>query len=62
MLKVIEEQDKKIEKLSERGDATNNLDIGVRLDSIQKQIVDVEARQKKACTEARKKLAKGVDQ
>ena len=62
MLKVIEEQDKKIEKLSERGDATNNLDIGVRLDSIQKQIVEVEARQKKACTEARKKLAKGVDE
>ena len=52
MLKVIEEQDKKIEKLSERGDATNNLDIGVRLDSIQKQIVEAEARQKKACTEA----------
>ena len=53
MHKVIEEQDRKINKLSEKGD----LDIAVRLDSIQKQIVEVEAKKKKACTEARKKLA-----
>ena len=63
LLKVIEDQDRKIDKISEKenGATTKSPEDEARLDSIQKQVDELEGRQKKANTEALKKLAKGVD-
>ena len=63
LLKVIEDQDKKIDKISENenGATTKNPEDEARLVSIQKQVNELEGRQKEAITEAIKKLAKGVD-
>ena len=61
LLKVIEDQNKKIDKISENGVTTKNSENEVRLVGIQKQVDELEGRQKKANTEALKKLAKGVD-
>lgn len=59
LLKVIEDQDKRIEKIAKRGQITNE---EVTVDKIQKQIDEMEGKQKKAISEAIKKLARGIDE
>ena len=61
LLTVIEDQDRKIDKISENGVNTENPEDDVRLNSIQKQVDEFEGRQKRPSlvTEAVKKLAKG---
>ena len=62
LLKVIEDQDKRIEKIAKRGEITNSLNEEATIDRIQKQIDEWEGKQKKAISEAIKKLARGVDE
>ena len=62
LLKVIEDQNKKIDKISENGVTTKNSENEVRLVGIQKQVDEFEGRQKKVITEAIKNFAKKVDE
>ena len=47
LLTVIEDQDRKFDKISENGVNTENPEADVRLNSIQKQVDEFEGRQKK---------------
>ena len=62
LVKVIKDQDKRIEKIAKKGEITNSQNKEAALDRIQAQIDEWEGKQKKAISEAIKKLARGIDE